>query len=43
MEVSDLELEVEDVVRMVWYCVNRKLFFFFCFFVAFESKVSGRE
>ena len=29
MEVSDLELEVEDVVRMVWYCVNRKLFFFF--------------
>ena len=32
MEVSDLELEVEDVVRMVWYCVNRKLFFFFFFF-----------
>ena len=32
MEVSDLELEVEDVVKMVWYCVNGKLFFFFFFF-----------
>ena len=40
MEVSGLELEVEDVVKMVWYCVNGKMFFFF---VAFESKVSGRE
>ena len=39
MEEDDLELEVEAVVRLVWSCVNRNLYLF----VAFESKVSGRE
>ena len=27
MELSDLELEVGDVVRIVWYCVNGELYF----------------
>ena len=27
MELSDLELEVGDVVRMVWYCANGELYF----------------
>ena len=41
MEVSDLELEVEDVVKMVWYCVNGKLFFFFFCGVWVESLWKG--
>ena len=28
MEVNDLELEVGAVVRVVWSCVNRELYFF---------------
>ena len=27
MEVNDLELEVGDVVRIVWGCVNEELYF----------------
>ena len=27
MEVNDLELEVGDVVRIVWSCVNEELYF----------------
>ena len=27
MEVNDLELEVGDVLRIVWSCVNEKLYF----------------
>ena len=27
MEVSDLELEVGDVVRIIWCCMNKGLYF----------------
>ena len=30
MEVNDLELEVGDVVRIVWSCVNEELGFLWC-------------
>ena len=39
MKEDNLEFEVEAVVRLVWSCVNRNPYLF----VAFESKVSGRE
>ena len=39
MEVNYLELEVGDVVSIAWCCVNGVT----VPFVAFESKVSGRE
>ena len=28
MEVNDLELEVGDIVRIVWSCVKEELYFF---------------
>ena len=30
MEVNDLELEVGDVVRIVWCCANEELYFLWC-------------
>ena len=36
MEVDDLELEVGAVVRLVWSCVNKELYFLW-------SNVSRRE
>ena len=43
MEVSDLELEVEDVVKMVWYCVNGKMFFFFLWRLSRKSLEGNRS
>ena len=38
MEVDDLELEVGTVIRLVWGCLNLRLYFLWCL-----SNVSGSE
>ena len=30
MEVDDLKLEVTDIIRLVWSCVNEDLYFLWC-------------
>ena len=42
MEVDDLELEVGAVVRLVWNCLNGRLYFLWCFSQkSLEGKMSN--
>ena len=42
MEVNDLELEVGDLVRIVWSCVNKELCFLWCLSrMSLEGKMSN--